>query len=113
MTSNEKSPERERRDWWIFLLILLIGIVLMLCAGQSAVAMMPRWSVQADINSNLDPDDSYAKQRLVIVEPINQEILTPPVWRDSILTPQAVSTGTANVIPVGVFGTETVIQHCP
>ena len=86
----------------------MIGIVLMLCAGQSAVAMLPRWSVQADVNSKLDPDDTYVKQRLVIVEPLNQEILTPPVWRDSILTPQAVSTGTATVIPIGIFGTKTI-----
>ena len=104
-----KSNERERRDWVIFLLILLIGIVLMLCAGQSAVAMLPRWSVQADVNSNLNPDDSYAKQHLAIIEPVKQEILTPPAWKDSILTPQAAVTGTAIVIPMGVFGTETRI----
>ena len=79
----------------------------MLCAGQSAVAMLPRWSVEADVNSNLNPDDTYVKQRLVVVEPINQEILTPPAWRDSILTLQPINTGAATVIPMGVFGTET------
>ena len=102
-----KSTERERRDWVIFVLILLIGIVMMLCTGQYAVALLPRWSVQADVNSNLNPDDSYTKQNLAVVEPIKPEILTPPAWQDSILTPAVELTGTATIIPLGSFSAAT------
>jgi hypothetical protein len=83
------SSKRERRDWMLFLVLLLLGICLMLIAGQFAVSLASPWNVNANMHSELDPDRSYSGyQQVDAIAPIRPEILTPPAWGDSFLTPQ-------------------------
>jgi hypothetical protein len=75
-----------RRDWTLLLLILPIGIILMLVAGQIAIRIVPSWRVQAGMGSNLDPETA-SQQQAGPVQPVLPDILTPLAWLDTFLTP--------------------------
>ena len=75
-----------RRDWTLLIFIIPIGIILIIFVGQLAVRLLPFWRVDADMNSNLQPDSSSARP-LALLEPILPEILTPMAWAENYLTP--------------------------
>ncbi|MCC7116936.1 MAG: hypothetical protein IT310_00305 [Anaerolineales bacterium] len=80
------ATQKKKRDWQIIILIFPIGILLMLVCGQLGVRLSPHWSVEADMNSALDPENISQKDALV-VPPISNDILTPVDWLDKFLTP--------------------------
>ena len=79
-------PEREKRDWSLIAFVVPIGILLIMIVGQIAVRIVPIWSVNAGMNSNLDPD-SEAAQPISLIPPLLPQILTPMAWAESYLTP--------------------------
>lgn len=85
MIGTEKN---ESRDWTMLIFIIPIGIILIIFVGQLAVRLVPFWRVEADMNSNLEPDASSARP-FALLEPILPQILTPMAWAESYLTPGA------------------------
>jgi hypothetical protein len=91
-----KASERERRDWLIVPIILLIGFLCVILAGQLAVRFSPGWKMNANMNSNLDPNsDFFTRRPSGFIEPVDSSILTAPSWINIFLTPGAsFATGT-------------------
>lgn len=85
MIDTEKNASR---DWTLLIFIIPIGIILIIFVGQLAVRLVPFWRVDADMNSNLQPDSSSARP-LALLEPILPQILTPMAWAENYLTPGA------------------------
>lgn len=85
MISTKKN---ERRDWTLLIFIIPVGIILIILVGQFAVRLVPFWSVNADMNSNLEPDPASARP-FALLEPILPQILTPMAWAQTYLTPGA------------------------
>lgn len=83
-----QNPKRERRDWTLLIFIIPLGIFLIIIVGQIAVRLAPNWSVNADMNSNLEPDPNAA-QPFALLQPILPQILTPMAWMENYLTPGA------------------------
>jgi hypothetical protein len=81
-----KTMDRERRDWRLLFYIVLLGILLMIIAGQIAIRVMPNWSVNAGMQSRLDPN-SASSQPMSLFQPLLPQILTPMAWAESYLTP--------------------------
>jgi len=85
-----KNANHRFPAWLLFLLILLLGILFMLGAGQVAIQLAPSWNLIADVDSNIKPND-----RLIVwsnsarIEPVSAAILTQPAWRATYLTPGA------------------------
>ncbi|MBM3126135.1 MAG: hypothetical protein FJZ87_13860, partial [Chloroflexi bacterium] len=75
MSTN--TSNKERRDWTVFLILLPIGILLMLVAGQIAIRIVPFWRVAGGMESSLDPETGSGNQPLLF-QPLSFEILTPP-----------------------------------
>lgn len=87
---KEGESERKRRDWLLILLILPLGMACMFVSGQFALGLIPHTSIDASMGSNLDPNvDFLTSQTFGLVGPISQDILTPPFWLNTYLTPQA------------------------
>src|SRR5689334_21284692 len=84
MTSN--SPNRDRRDWTLIIFLLPVGILLMVVAGQIAIRLVPSWSVNGGMESNLDPEKA-SKGQAGLIQPLSFDILTPMSWFDNFLTP--------------------------
>ncbi len=84
--SNSRKP---RREWLVFLLVLPFGIAVMFCVGQAAISLPPTWSVQAEMDSYIDPN-TFIPEDQGIIAPLRVEILTQPAWGDTFLTPGAV-----------------------
>src|SRR5512141_2094085 len=85
-----KAPEQERRDWLIIPLILGIGFLCVIIAGQWALRFSPSWELNADMDSNLDPNSEFLTRRPGgFIEPVDPSILTEPVWINLFLTPGA------------------------
>ncbi|MBN8579880.1 MAG: hypothetical protein J0L96_04350 [Anaerolineae bacterium] len=78
--------QRERRDWALLIFLVPIGIMLIIIVGQLAVRMVPTWSVDAGMGSNLEPDSESARP-FALLQPILPQILTPVAWAESYLTP--------------------------
>lgn len=90
MNASQSRSERERRDWMIVLVILLIGFLCLGLAGERAIRLSPFWRLNADMRSNLDPNSAFLTSRPVgYYEPLDPSILTPPAWLDIFLTPGA------------------------
>ena len=80
--------KKTKRDWLLLLIILLFGICAMLVAGQRATQFVTDWILRANMSSNLDPNFRYRTGSLNgNIAPLNSNILTPPVWNDTYLTP--------------------------
>ncbi|MGB8983199.1 MAG: hypothetical protein WCC12_15090 [Anaerolineales bacterium] len=96
MEKSEKVSEPERRDWGIILVILLIGFLCVIVAGQWALRFSPSWQLDTDMGSNIDPNRDFLTNRPQgFIEPVDMLILTPPDWMGLFLTPGAeFSTGT-------------------
>lgn len=90
MNANHIHSERERRDWVIVLVILLIGFLCMGLAGERAIRLAPFWKLHTNMLSNLDPDSEFLTSRPVgYYQPLDSAILTPPAWLNTYLTPGA------------------------
>jgi hypothetical protein len=97
------QAKRDRPAWPLFLIILLMGICFMLAAGQVAIQLVPTWSLIADVDSNIDPNDQLVKwSDSTRLEPVSAEILTQPAWRATYLTP-----GASIFVPPIVIGIPT------
>ena len=88
---EQKEREEPRRELLLILLIVPLGILCMFLAGQVAIKLDPSWEMPVDMGSNLDPNLDFAAETIPeLMEPINPNILTQPVWGDLFLTPNAV-----------------------
>lgn len=85
-----KATERERHDWIIIPLILVIGFLCVIVAAQSALRFSPSWKLDANMGSKLDPNSDFLTQRPDgFVAPVDPSILTQPAWINLFLTPGA------------------------
>jgi hypothetical protein len=85
-----KASQREKRDWLIIPIILLIGFLCVILAGQWAVRFSPSWKITANMDSNLDPNSDFLTRRPAgFIEPVDASILTAPAWINIFLTPGA------------------------
>ncbi|HMB25400.1 MAG TPA: hypothetical protein VKP08_21305, partial [Anaerolineales bacterium] len=101
MKAKPETEKRERQDWLIVLLILLIGFMCVLGAGQRALFSAPNWTLNANMESGIDPNTDFRTKPVGFFEPIDPAILTQPAWVRVFLTPGAkFVTGTAPVGPV-------------
>ena len=89
MQTREKE---NRRDWLIVLLIILLGFLCILLTSGWALRLTPRWSLDSDMGSRIDPNSLFLTERAKgYLEPIDESILTLPPWliSDAFLTPGA------------------------
>ena len=85
-----KVVERGRNDWIVVLIILIIGFLCVLAAGQLALRFVPRWQLNTNMDSQLDPNSDFLTRRPDgFIEAIDASILTQPSWIDVFLTPGA------------------------
>jgi uncharacterized repeat protein (TIGR01451 family) len=97
MKRTSERERHERQDWGIVLLILLIGFLCVIVAGQRAMSFAPRWTLDANVESNIDLNSEFrTSQPVGYFEPLDPAILTQPgwAWANAFLTPGA-------SIPVG------------
>jgi hypothetical protein len=100
MDLTMKTVERGRNDWIVVLIILVIGFLCVIAAGQLALRFAPHWQLNTDMDSHLDPNIDFLTQRPGgFIEPIDASILTQPSWLDVFLTPGA-SFVTATPFPI-------------
>jgi hypothetical protein len=86
-----KAPEQERRDWFMIPIILAIGFLCVIIAGQWALRFSPSWKLNTNMDSKLDPNSDFLTRRPGgLIEPVDPAILTEPVWINLFLTPGAV-----------------------
>ncbi len=83
-----KAIDRERLDWTVVVIIILvIGLVCVIVAGQLALRFSPAWQLATNMESHLDPNSNYLTSRPSgFIEPVDSSILTQPGWID-FLTP--------------------------
>lgn len=81
-----KTQKTERKDWVLLIFIIPISALLLLFVGQWAIRLLPFWSVNAGMNSNLEPD-SGAAHPFALLEPLLPQILIPLPWADTYLDP--------------------------
>ncbi|GAB4505815.1 MAG: hypothetical protein Fur0043_28140 [Anaerolineales bacterium] len=81
-----KSQERDRQDVTVLLLIIALGILLMLLAGQWGTQLAPAWQLPTNMRSNLTPTFIEISQE---IPPLSADILTIPAWYEIFLTPNA------------------------
>ena len=102
-----KITLRERRDLFLLALLVLLGVLLMLIAGQFAVRLLPRWNVPSDMDSRLNLEVEIPQNSSFSIAPLRPEILTPPSWGLSFLTPGVDDLAPVNVVPVVILGNTT------
>ena len=101
MTEQEDIRRKSRRDLFLVLLILPLGVLCMFMTGQAAIRLAPDWVLNADMRSLLDPNAQFsAGGNQLFIEPLDPGILTLPAWGDLFLTPNA-------LIPTRVIPTAT------
>ncbi len=80
--------KNERRGWTLVAVLLLIGLLCVTAAGNLAIRFAPRWALQADMRSHLDPNSAYfTSMPNNFFLPVDPAILTPPIWINVFLTP--------------------------
>ena len=91
-----KVVEREQLDWTIVVIIILvIGFLLVLVAGQLALRFSPGWELNASMDSRIDPNSTFVANRPDgFIEPVDAAILTQPGWVDFLTPSVTVITGT-------------------
>lgn len=82
-----KIQKPERKDWVLLIFIIPIAALLLLFVGQWAIRLLPFWSVNAGMNSNLEPD-SGAAYPFALLEPLLPQILIPLPWAETYLDPE-------------------------
>src|SRR5215207_4892606 len=85
---NIKIVEQERNDWIIVIIILVIGFISVIAAGQLALRFSPNWRLDTDMESRLELSDSFLTPN-EFVQPLDPAILTQPAWINVFLTPGA------------------------
>ncbi|HET9913076.1 MAG TPA: hypothetical protein VFQ13_14370, partial [Anaerolineales bacterium] len=94
---EKPKKERERQDWVIVLLILLLGLCCVAGAGQYALRFAPNWQLDTDMESNIDLNSQFLTGKPQgFFEPIDPAILTQPGWVNGniFLTSGAFTPGT-------------------
>lgn len=81
-----KADNHERRDRSLLIFIVPMALLLMMIVGQVAIRVLPRWSVNVGMRSNLDPDTASARP-VSLFQPLLPQILTPMSWAESFLDP--------------------------
>ncbi len=90
MEAAMQARENERRDWIIILVIILLGFLCVIVAGQWAVRFSPRWKLDTNMGSKLNPNSDFLTNIPISnIAPVDPAILTPPSWLASFLTPGA------------------------
>lgn len=85
-----KAVERGRNDWAVVLILLLIGFLCVLAAGQLALGFVPAWELNTNMDSHLDPNSDFLTQGPSgLIQAIDPAILTQPSWLNVFLTPGA------------------------
>jgi len=85
-----KVFERGRNDWIVILIILVLGFLCVLAAGQLALRFASRWQLTTNMDSHLDPNSDFLTRRPGgLIEPVDASILTQPSWINLFLTPGA------------------------
>ncbi len=85
-----KANDRRLWDWFLIIVIILIGFLCLILAGSLALRFSPSWQLSADMDSKLDPNSDFLTLRPGgFIEPVDSAILTPPVWMNLFLTPGA------------------------
>jgi hypothetical protein len=85
-----KTIERERHDWIMIPILLVIGFLFVMVAGQWALRFSPHWQLDASMESNLDPNSDFLTGKPNgFIEPVDPSILTQPGWINVFLTPGA------------------------
>jgi hypothetical protein len=85
-----KAVERGRNDWIVVLIILVIGFLCVLAAGQLALRFAPGWRLNTNMDSHLDPNSDFlTHQPSGFIEAVDPSILTQPSWLNIFLTPGA------------------------
>ena len=99
-----KTIERERLDWTIVVIIILVvGFLCVIVAGQLALRFSPNWQMQTDMDSRIDPNRTYvASMPDGFIEPVDPSILTEPGWVGDFLTPNVTVT-TSTPFPEATF----------
>jgi hypothetical protein len=98
-----KTVEQEQQDWIVILIILVIGFLFVIIAGQLAVRFSPSWNLNTNMESHINPNSAFLTRRPSgFIEPVDASILTAPVWIDNFLTP-GVSIVTGTPFPRGTF----------
>lgn len=82
-----KMSERDRRDWSLLIFIVPIGILLMLIAGQFGMRIIPFWTLNTEMRSNLNVETAGGRQSVIPL--FNIGILTPFAWQNTYLTPNS------------------------
>src|SRR5215217_5487548 len=83
-----RVPEREQRDWFLIPLLLGIGFLLVIMAGGWALRFSPRWTLKADMASNLDPNRDFLTRRPSgLIEPVDPPFSQHPSGSIYILRP--------------------------
>lgn len=108
-----KVIEHERHDWIIIFIILLIGFLCVIAAGGWALRFAPSWKLDADMESNLDPNSDFLTRKPSgYIEPVDPLILTQPVWINIFLTPGA-SPVARTAFPTTIDTSLTSSTHTP
>ena len=85
-----KNAEHERQDWIVIILILVVGLLCVIAAGQLALRLSPSWQLNTNMDSRLDPNSALLTRAPGgIVEALDPAILTQPSWLEVFLTPGA------------------------
>jgi hypothetical protein len=101
MGNSMKRSEGERRGWILVTVFLLIGLLCVFVVGNLAIRFAPRWTLQADMRSRLDPDSAYfTSQPGFPIQPLDSAILTPPIWIHAFLTPGQVIPTRIPITPI-------------
>ena len=91
-----KVVEREQLDWTIVVIIILVvGFLLVLVAGQLALRFSPGWELNASMDSHIDPNSTFVAGRPDgFIEPVDASILTESGWADFLTPGVTIITGT-------------------
>jgi hypothetical protein len=90
-----KRVEPERQDWLLIPVIVVIGLLSVIVAGQLALRFSPHWMLNTDMESRIDPNSAYLTRRPSgFVEPVDTSILTQPGWIDFLTPGVSIITGT-------------------
>lgn len=85
-----KRIEHERQDWLIIILILALGLLCVISAGQLALRFSPSWQLNTNMDSGIDPNSALlTRPPGEFVQALDPSILTQPSWLDVFLTPGA------------------------
>ena len=83
-----KTVERERQDWIVVVVILILGFLFVILAGQLALRFSASWQMNTSMDSHIDPNTDFLTGRPDgFIEAIDPSILTPPSWINDFLTP--------------------------